>query len=190
MRGSRVDWVAPSPFRPCGPPSLSHEGRGKQGNLIKVALNGVQDAFQVRVHLVVPEAHNAKTACFQNLSANRVVFTRRLFSVLGAVQFDNQPGFKTHEIHNVTSNGPLTAKLDVQETISQGTPQQAFFRGLFLTQRPCFLRPLRHPARAHNENYGAVSPLPLWERGGRPVGPEGVRGRPDSRNRQKVASYV
>lgn len=190
MRGGNVDWVAPSPFRACGAPSLYPCGRGKEGNLIQVALNGVQDALQVRVHLFVPEAHNSKTACFQNFSTNRVILTRRLFSVPGAVQFDNQFRFKAHEIHNVTSNGPLTAEFNVQETISQGTPQHAFFRGLLPTQSPRFLRSRRHPARPHNEKYGAYPPLPSWERGGSREAAEGVRGRPDSRNRQKVASYV
>ena len=76
-------------------------------------------------HFVVPEPDNAKTLAFDQCGSTLVVAL--LVAVLPAVDFNNQPGFETHEVKDVRTQGALPAELEsLEAAASYVLPQQGF----------------------------------------------------------------
>lgn len=165
----KVSGVGHTPPHPSAatrlPPSPTRV-EGNVNNLFQLGLNGFKNSLNVPVNLVVPEANDFESARFNEFSTRHVVCSGGFFGVLRAVKFNNQLGFKTYEVNNVTCNRPLTTELHVQETVSQGTPKQLFFGRLFAPQSTSFQRSLPYFSHRHRKKFSAFNPLPLWEREG------------------------
>ena len=86
-------------------------------------LDRLQDAFNVFDHFVVPEPQHAVPGSPQAGIATFVV-SLAFFSVLTAVEFDNQSALETNKVDDIGTNRPLAAKLErLQSPGAQMTPE-------------------------------------------------------------------
>jgi hypothetical protein len=78
-------------------------------------------AFEVRQHLIVPEAHNLIALAFQKTRPFRLVSRRPL--VLAAIDFDNQTRVVAHKIGDIPPERQLPAEaMAVHLRRSQDSP--------------------------------------------------------------------
>lgn len=85
---------------------------------------------------MIPESQCNKTLVTQ--PSVSLFIMKRLFSVLTAIEFDNQPFLQTYEINNVITQRLLSSKfkpIDLRQT--QFSPKQAFAVCRILSQLPC-----------------------------------------------------
>ena len=98
------------------PLPLAGEGWG-EGQCV---LNGLQNAFAIRHHLVVPEAHNAPSVSLEKSVASNVDFAVR---VLSAVELDDEVMFDRSEIGDERADRHLPTKFYATKTaIAEQSP--------------------------------------------------------------------
>ena len=89
--------------------------------LSQCCLNDANNILGIPKYLLIAEAQHLKTETFQKFLSKRVLLGCVLVNC--AINFNNQIGFITEEIHDKAINGVLTAKLRVQLSISESLPQ-------------------------------------------------------------------
>jgi len=73
-------------------------------------LNSIQNGWQIRHHLIRPEAQHAKAVALKPSGAARVVGGLFRFAMLAAINLDHQPCGKTNKIGKIGTQRELTAK--------------------------------------------------------------------------------
>jgi hypothetical protein len=102
--------------------------RGGVGGGGPRALNVVEHAFNISQDVIVPEAQNTISGCFDNPSASKVFVS--LPFVLAAIDLDHQLGFATDEISDEWSDLGLTAKVRAgqPDIVTKTLPEDALGR--------------------------------------------------------------
>lgn len=83
------------------------EGLAAYGNTQSSA-DFLKNAFCILQHVMIPEAQDSLTVCFQYCGAGSVFFRLRM---LATVQFDDEPGSIAEKVSDGVANGGLTLKL-------------------------------------------------------------------------------
>ena len=121
-----------------------------------------QDAFEIRQHVVVPEAQHTKVIC-RKPTIPSLIF--RGLRMLSAVHLDDKASLITREVCNIRTDRNLTAKFRTRKAaVAQRVPELALGRPSIACatgerDRSWPHRP-PHPPRA----CGARHPLPRGER--------------------------
>jgi hypothetical protein len=96
-------------------------------------MNLFQNRLCLSQYLMIPKSQNPVTSGFQKRSPALIAL--KLFSMLSAIGFDHQPGFKAGKINDIGFNDHLASELEsTQPACPQVSPQQSFGIGCFVSQ--------------------------------------------------------
>ena len=158
IKGEEKDLGRVAP--PIIPPPLAGEGQGGGSYFHQLFPYDFLDRLNFPQHLMIPESQNAKPLRLKPRCALSII--SRLFSMLPAVQFNNQLLFKTYKIHNVRSDRLLPAKpVSFHLFNSQVGPQSLLgFRWIFPeSSRKAHLRDSPPPSPSPIKGEGKYSAL-------------------------------
>jgi hypothetical protein len=111
------------------PPCGGGLGWGVAGECSADDLN---NALSVLHNVMVPEAEDAKAFAFQERCSGYIRFT---FSVLSPIDFDDELGLETREVHDVRTNWGLAPKpMPVDLFATQARPEACFCVGQIAAQ--------------------------------------------------------
>ena len=153
---------------------LSRLGRG--GGVFQRFQDNLGYRFRLAQHFIVPEPQETKPLGLQPICAILVVDSLAL--VMPAVQFDYQPTFQAHEIHDVRTQGHLPPKLVISQLpAAKVLPQSQLGLGRVSSELPSpgdgvhpphLCAPVEEGSHPHpvSSTGQALSPLPSRERRG------------------------
>jgi len=124
---------------------IEERGKGKSRSILKVPYNIHQYTINICENVTIPIAQKLKTFAFQKGGAPRVI--ARLFRMLPAIDFDDQPRLNANEIDDVMPNWNLTSKLPAFQALgAQLLPERLFSIGHSVSQMSCALDIAFHKA--------------------------------------------
>jgi hypothetical protein len=154
-----VNWATRWPPHPSPLP----RGERETSDLFQMKVYSLQDTVQIGFNLRIPKPDNCKTTCFQKLSAFSVIDHCTFFSMLGAVQFNNQMPFKADEVDDIATNRPLSAKLEIHETIPKSLPEHTLVRCLTSPQCASSLNATPVTTHGHTAIYRPAPSPPVGD---------------------------
>ena len=80
--------------------------------LSQCVVNDREDTFEIPINLIIPKAQNSKPLLCECNIAMRINSCIRIEVVLASVDFNNEPMFKTHEIHDVVLARRLSTEVE------------------------------------------------------------------------------
>jgi len=84
------------------------------------------DTVNITQYIAIPEPHNMPAAMVEINSSGLI--TGRRFPVMAPIHFDNQPEFRTGEVHNIRANRKLTPKAKPHQSVRPKFVPQLQFR--------------------------------------------------------------
>lgn len=96
-------------------------------------MNLFQNRLYLSQYFMIPKSQNAVTSGLQKRSSALIAI--KLFSMLAAIGFDHQLGFKAGKINDIGFDHHLASELgSTQAACSQVSPQQLFGIGCLASQ--------------------------------------------------------
>ena len=74
-------------------------------------INDGENAFQIPVNLIVPEAQHVEALSYEMPISPTIAFCMSIKIVLAAIHFDDQPVLQAYEIHDEIVTWCLTAEM-------------------------------------------------------------------------------
>lgn len=101
--------------------------------LNQLAMNLFQNHLYLSQYFMIPKSQNPVTSGLQKRSSALIAI--KLLSMLAAIGFDHQLGFKAGKINDIGFNHHLTSELEfTQPACPQVSPQQPFGIGCLTSQ--------------------------------------------------------
>ena len=69
-----------------------------------------ENALWICQYIIIPKPHDTITLSLQKVRPNGILLGRSI--VLAAIDFDNQPGFVTHEVSDISADGTRRPNLN------------------------------------------------------------------------------
>ena len=98
------------------PPPLAGEGQGG-GSCCNGGSDGFENASAIRHHIVVAEAEDLKSLCFNRRRAFCVSSLALIREVLTTVELDDELGSVTNKVRDIILDGDLTAKASAAQAV-------------------------------------------------------------------------